>query len=111
MDYSIVGIVVIVWVACAVVAAFVAPDDRTVTFTVITMFILGPIGVAAAAIAQPREVPAPEPPARPERRAVADGRRRFNCPRCGAENDIPREDTAYDCWRCSEHRKVKASSA
>ncbi|HXL60963.1 MAG TPA: hypothetical protein VN959_09885 [Mycobacterium sp.] len=75
------------------------------TFALLTLFILGPIGVAAAAIAQPREMPEPEP--EPERRAVADGRRRFNCPRCGADNDIPREDTNYDCWRCSEHRNVK----
>ena len=98
----IIGIVF--WIVCAVVALIVAPDDRQVTFALLTLFILGPIGVAAAAIAQPREMPEPEPE---YQRPVPEGRRRFNCPRCGADNDIPREDTNYDCWRCSEHRNVK----
>jgi DNA-directed RNA polymerase subunit RPC12/RpoP len=98
-------IAIVVWIVCAVVAAVVAPDDRQVTFALITLFILGPIGVAAAAIAQPRGVPPPRPaPKRP----VADGRRRFTCPRCSADNDIPQADTSYDCWRCSEHRNVRA---
>jgi DNA-directed RNA polymerase subunit RPC12/RpoP len=101
-------IVIIVWVVCAVVAAIVAPDGRQLTFTLITLFILGPIGVAAAAIAQPREVPELQPA---PRRVVAEGRRRFTCPRCGADNDIPQADTSYDCWRCSEHRNVKVPAA
>jgi DNA-directed RNA polymerase subunit RPC12/RpoP len=96
-------IAIVFWIVCTIVAAVVAPEDRRATFALLTFFLLGPIGVAAAAIAEPREVPEPEP----ERRAVADGRRRFNCPRCGADNDIPREDTSYDCWRCSERRNVK----
>jgi DNA-directed RNA polymerase subunit RPC12/RpoP len=99
---------IVFWVLCAVVTWSVAPEDRRWTFVGITFFFLGPLGVAAAAIAQPRTVPPPRPaPQRP----VADGRRRFNCPRCSAENDIPRDDMAYDCWRCSEHRKVKAATA
>lgn len=36
------------------VAAVVAPDDRRWTFFWITLFFLGPFGIAAAAIAQPR---------------------------------------------------------
>ena len=81
------------------VTGIVAPDDRPMMFALLTFFILGPIGVAAAAIAQPRTVSEPPP--------IADGRRRFTCPRCGADNDILARDTSYDCWRCSEHRNVK----
>lgn len=43
---------------------------------------------------------------KPKKREIAKGRQRFNCPRCGAENDLPNADTSYDCWRCAEHRNV-----
>jgi hypothetical protein len=36
-------------------------------------------------------------------------RRRFVCPRCGADNDIPEKDESYDCWRCSEPLSAIAS--
>lgn len=91
-----------VWVILAVVAWAVAPDDRRWQFVGLTLLVLGPLGVAAAAIAQPRVPVDPAPPPRP----VAAGRRRFTCPRCGAENDILESDRSYDCWRCSEHRGV-----
>lgn len=99
--YIVVGIVV--WCVLAAVAAFIAPDDRKVTFLLITLLILGPLGVAAAAVAQPRQpvaagLPVPATPA---------GRRRFVCPRCGASQNIPDADTSYDCYQCNEHRKVK----
>jgi DNA-directed RNA polymerase subunit RPC12/RpoP len=90
------------WVILAVVAYAVAPDDRRWPFVGLTLLI-GPIGLAAAAIAQPREPAYAAPPRRP----VAAGRRRFVCPRCGAENDIPEKDESYNCWRCSERRKVE----
>ncbi len=48
---------VAVWIVIALVAAAVAPDDRRITFFLITLFFLGPIGIAAASIAQPRTVP------------------------------------------------------
>jgi DNA-directed RNA polymerase subunit RPC12/RpoP len=93
------------WIAQAALAAFVAPADRRLTFGLVTFFLLGPLGLVAALVANPRT--APEPPS--ERPAVA-GRRRFICPRCVAANDIPEADTSYDCWRCSEHRPVKAKA-
>jgi DNA-directed RNA polymerase subunit RPC12/RpoP len=46
-------------------------------------------------------------PVPPVKRAVASGRQRFICPRCGADNDVPDVDASYDCWRCAEHRTVK----
>ena len=91
------------WVILAVVAYVVAPDDRRWTFVCLTLFLLGPLGVAAAAVAQSREPGFAAPP----RRTVAANRRRFICPRCGADNDISESDRSYDCWRCSEHRKVE----
>jgi hypothetical protein len=81
------------WIVCTAVGG-IAPADRPTASALLTFFILGPIGVAAAAIAQPTEIPKADPP---ERRPVADGRRRFTGPRCGAENDIPEADTSYDC--------------
>jgi DNA-directed RNA polymerase subunit RPC12/RpoP len=90
-----------VWLVCGFVAQAVAPDRNTMFFWV-TFLILGPLGVAAALIAQPRPSVT--------RREVAAARRRFVCPRCGAENDIPKSDKSYDCWRCSEHRTVKAAA-
>jgi DNA-directed RNA polymerase subunit RPC12/RpoP len=96
-------IFVVVWLVNAFVAGLVAPKDRATTFFWITLLILGPLGVLAASVAQSREPLNVEPPARP----IAAGRRRFICPKCGAENDIPKHDASYDCWRCSEHRTVQ----
>src|ERR1700722_462036 len=94
-------IVFFVWLVCGFVAQAVAPDRNKMFFWV-TFLILGPLGVAAALIAQPEQTVT--------RRAVAAGRRRFVCPRCSAGNDIPESDKSYDCWRCSEHRTVKAAA-
>lgn len=45
----------VVWLLLfPLVAAWVAPDGRKLTFFWITLFFLGPLGIAAAAIAQPR---------------------------------------------------------
>ena len=49
------------WLIIAGVAAVVAPDDRKGTFFLITFFFLGPLGIAAAAIAQPRPQRRPLP--------------------------------------------------
>jgi hypothetical protein len=77
-----------VWIILAVVAWVVAPDDRRWQFVGLTLRLLGPVGVVAAAVAQ-RRVPI-EPVVRP----VAANRRRFVCPRCHAVNDIPEADRA-----------------
>jgi DNA-directed RNA polymerase subunit RPC12/RpoP len=104
----------VVWIISALVAGFIA-EGRGRSFGgffAVTFFFLGPLGPGFALLAA-REyngVPlgAPPPPLpEPEKRKVADGRRRFSCPRCGADNDIPETDTSYDCWRCAEHRAVK----
>src|ERR1035441_7285172 len=108
MGFIIVEVVlaVVVWVLMGLAAYAVAPDDRPLTFVLLTLFLLGPLGLAAAAIAQVREPAYVAPPRRP----VAADRRRFICPRCGAENDIPESDRSYECWRCSEHRTVKPAT-
>lgn len=56
-------IAIVFWIVCAVIASSVAPEDRRWTFVGITFFFLGPLGVAAAAIAQPRKAVEPDPPA------------------------------------------------
>lgn len=103
------------WVVCAGIAAAIAASrERSPwAFGLATFFFLGPLGVGFALIS-PRggvmdmwpSIPTQEP-----KRKVVDGRRRFECPRCGARNDIPEADTSYDCWRCNEHRNVKPKDA
>jgi hypothetical protein len=94
------AIIFVVWFICGTVAGVIAPDRNNLFFW-LTFLLLGPLGVAAALIAQPVEQPS---------RAVAAGRQRFTCPRCGAENDIPDSDRSYDCWRCPEHRSVRPAN-
>ena len=101
------AILALLWLVIAIVAAIVAPRGRTSTFFFLTLLLLGPVGVVAASIAQPRDPEYLVPPPRP----VAPGRRRFFCPRCGVDNDIPDAVTAYECWRCGEHQNVEHSAA
>ncbi|KUI41812.1 hypothetical protein AU198_11650 [Mycobacterium sp. GA-1199] len=44
------------WIFIGAVAAFVAPEDRRLTFFLITIFFLGPLGIGFAAVAQSRLV-------------------------------------------------------
>jgi DNA-directed RNA polymerase subunit RPC12/RpoP len=97
----------LVWLISAVVAGAIADNrDRSgVGFALATFFFLGPLGVGVALLATRGEMDRLPPVA--ARRKVVDGRQRFTCPRCGAENDIPDTDTTYECWRCAEVRTVK----
>jgi DNA-directed RNA polymerase subunit RPC12/RpoP len=95
------AVAIALWIGTAFLAWRLAPDDRPWAFFWMTLFFLGPLGIAAALVAQPRDVA--------QSRRLASGRRRFVCPRCGADNDIPESDRSYDCWRCSEHRTVQAA--
>lgn len=121
-------LLVFVWGVSALVAGMIAADrDRSFFgFAAVTFFFLGPLGPGFALIAthgriekaqlQASGLPMKRPlqlqaAGQPTTRTVAKGRRRFICPRCGAENDIPNADTSYDCWQCSEHRNVEAKVA
>jgi hypothetical protein len=75
------GLIVFLWLLVAFVAAHVAPDGRKGMFFVIALLFLGPFGIAAAPIAQPRTPLIVTLAARP----LAKGRQRHLCPRCGAE--------------------------
>ena len=100
-------ILFLVWFISAIVAGAIA-DSRGRSgfgFALATFFFLGPLGVGFALVAARGEMDWLPPS--PLKRKVAEGRQRFTCPRCGADNDIPNADTSYDCWRCGEHRKVK----
>ena len=59
-------VILFLWLIVALVAAAVAPIGRRLQFFIITLFFLGPLGIAAAAVAQPRPprygvAPAPRP--------------------------------------------------
>ena len=88
------GVVVILWLLSAVVACVVAPRKRGVEFFLITLLILGPLGVGFAAVAQPRDT-------------AARGRIALVCPRCAARQNVPAEDSEFFCWRCDEHCLVR----
>jgi DNA-directed RNA polymerase subunit RPC12/RpoP len=105
MTFFMLFVLLIVWGVSAIVAGAIASDrERSFFgFAVVTFFFLGPLGPGFALIAAPGWI---EEPTIFE---VAEGRRRFVCPRCCAENDIPKADASFNCWRCSEHRKVKAA--
>jgi DNA-directed RNA polymerase subunit RPC12/RpoP len=104
IGYLQLAIIFAVWLVCGAVAWTISPDRPALYFWV-TFLILGPLGVAVALVAGSVQK---EPEVK---RAVAEGRRRFVCPRCGAENDIPEAERSYECWRCSERRTVKAATA
>lgn len=114
MDDAFLGIgiptlllLIIGWLIAGAVAALIAHKRgvNPIVFFLVTAFFLGPLGPGFALVAQADADP------EPAKRKVADGRRRFACPRCGAENDIPNEDASYNCWRCDEHRKVRPVKA
>jgi hypothetical protein len=86
-------------IVCSVIAAIVAPSDRTVVFFFATL-VIGPLGLAAALVAQPRNSPWP-----------ADGRKREICPRCVVNQDIPEADVTYTCWQCGEEVQIEEEQA
>lgn len=104
-------VILVVWFIAAIVAAAIAESRgrSPAGFFLVTFFFLGPLGPGFALLAgrEVNGVPVAPAPAEPDK--VADGRRRFICPRCRARNDIPNADRAYDCWRCNDHRTVKAA--
>ena len=107
MDLASLLTLILIWLIAAVVAALIAHRRgcNPIVFFLVTLFFLGPVGPGFALIAQPEADPDAAV------RKVADGRRRFACPRCGAENDIPDTDSSYNCWRCNERRKVRPKAA
>jgi hypothetical protein len=90
--------IIVAWVVVALVASFGAPDRRAGTFFLTTLLFLGPLGLMPALIAQPRP--------RAESRPLAPGRRRINCVRCGAQQDVLESETDFNCWQCGELKHV-----
>jgi DNA-directed RNA polymerase subunit RPC12/RpoP len=93
---------IVTWLVLAVVASLVAPADRSGTFFWTTLLFLGPLGLMAALIAQPRP--------RVQWRPLADGRRRIVCVRCWAEQDVLKTEAEFRCWQCGEVKHVKAQA-
>lgn len=105
-------IFIVVWGVLGAVAYFVAPYDRRWTFFWLTLLILGPAGVLAAAVASPRdpEFYAEVVAAGTEeslKRPRAAGRKRYWCSRCGAQSDL-QQAKGNKCWRCGEDRFMVA---
>lgn len=78
----------------AAIAALVAPPGRRVVFFVLTFFFFGPLGIALAVIANPRD---PKPP--------AGFYARF-CHRCAARNVVGDDADRFVCWRCKRDHGV-----
>jgi Zn finger protein HypA/HybF involved in hydrogenase expression len=92
MGYTV-GII-IAWVICAFFAAMFAPPGRASEFFLLSLLVLGPLGVGFAAIAPPRE-------------AAVRGRQRFVCPRCVAIQYVEIGAHAFTCWRCKKHAAIE----
>jgi 4-amino-4-deoxy-L-arabinose transferase-like glycosyltransferase len=73
---------------CGLVATLVCPPLDRLRWFLLTFFVLGPIGVAFAAIAPPKTPPTPL------------GYDAQHCPRCVARNNVPENRSEYICWRC-----------
>jgi hypothetical protein len=91
-------LILIAWLAMTFVAYFVAPDDRRLTFCLLTALVAGPLGLLAAAVAQPRSWP------------LSVGRSRQRCGVCGSESHIPETAAEYTCWQCSKKWLVAAQA-
>jgi hypothetical protein len=109
-------VLIFVWFIAATVAALIALHRGRSAwgFFFATFFFLGPLGIGVALLAA-RELngmplgPSTTPPQAPnvqKPREVEYGRRRLVCHRCGAESDILKTASSFDCWRCDEHRTV-----
>jgi hypothetical protein len=85
--------IIFVWAVSAIVASAVAPRGRQAEFFVLSLLILGPLGVGFAAVAMPRET-------------VIQGRRGIGCPRCAAVQYIGTGVDEFDCWRCDQRIAV-----
>jgi DNA-directed RNA polymerase subunit RPC12/RpoP len=102
-----------VWLISSLVAGWIASERQRsgLGFAAVTFFFLGPLGPGFALIAPHGAIEDLQLQGlQYAARSIPKGRRRFLCPRCGADNDIPEADTSYNCWRCSEHRPVKPKS-
>jgi DNA-directed RNA polymerase subunit RPC12/RpoP len=110
IDTFVLFVLLIVWLVSAIVAATIAygREQSAWTWGVVTFLFLGPIGPGFALIAPHGAVEDAQVLGRPDSQPkTPEGRRHFVCPRCVADNYIPEADTSYECWRCSEHRRVK----
>jgi hypothetical protein len=88
------GVLLLLWLIMGLIAAWVAPEDRRLVFFLLTFFLLlGPLGVAAAAIAQPRRQLQSSVPVAPERT-------RYRCPQCTASSDVLNGAADFECWQC-----------
>lgn len=94
-----IGVLVFLWVLIAAVAAVVAPYDRRLTFFLITLFFLGPIGIAAAAVAQPRP-PYTFASKIPSEQAIPSEPAQVSKPKMPKQPDQASQPAAYD-WKAA----------
>lgn len=79
------GVWLIVGTICGIIAIAVSRDRDSKWF--LAGFLLGPIGIVVALLA-------------PRRFETPSGMRAVTCPRCSAQQNVPTDDTSYECWQC-----------
>jgi predicted transporter len=80
-------------VVCAIAAGVIAQrKGRSQNLFAVLGFIFGVFGVLAAVLA------APEAPS---------GMQAVTCPRCNAQQNIPAENTSFECWQCKYVARMK----
>jgi hypothetical protein len=91
---DIFSFMVILWVVCALVASSMAPVGRGGEFFILTLLLLGPLGLAVAMLLKPVG-------------KAPRGRLLRLCSPCAARQYVPYQATSFDCWRCNEHVDVQ----
>jgi hypothetical protein len=96
MSVSWLPIIVIALICVAICVAIAQRKNLDVPEAVLIGALLGVIGIVIMLIRKPGLPKAPP------------GMRAVKCPRCNTVQNIPHDDTSYDCYQCHKSVTVKA---
>jgi hypothetical protein len=127
IDFGLVWFVVLVFsLACALIALGIGPQRYGGRLFVLTLFFMGPLGIATALIMrtltdiaspEPASAPAPlaaktSPKAKDKESATpaATPGRKVRCFKCETVNAVPYDSTTTTCKNCQASMKYPAKS-
>jgi hypothetical protein len=102
-SWALFAAILVVWLACAVVASVIGPGRYSLRLLVLTLLFLGPLGVATALVLKAIEDYAPgaaEAPAQAPAAEPAPEKRVVQCRHCDAKLRIPSDAVKFTCARC-----------
>jgi hypothetical protein len=87
-----VGFIVICWLVCGCVAGIIANKKAYRGFNYFLLGdVLGVFGILWAVAVQP---------------AAPEGMRRVTCARCNTLQNVPADQSTYECWQCHANLRV-----